>query len=338
MGEIKSHTALRGIAALLVVIFHYRAILAPTINIDDYTSFFAKGYLWVDCFFMLSGFILCHVYGTRPGHTRRESSEFFIARIARIYPLHLATLFSLAAMSLVLPKISHQHFDPNWSTFFLNLIGIHAWGFLSAYDWNFPSWSISVEFASYLIFPLICIGLDRATRTTLLIMGLSFCFSLWLGHENWERLALWHGLPMFFAGIILFHIPKIPSPWMQLVAAGGLVLSMHLGLADAVSTLCFAALIYSIQSDSGPVRSLLWQPLLSLGTWSYSIYMLHIPIWYFANSIFGLRLTPVEMFVFCLSATIAAGAASFHSFEDPVRRLIRTSGRPNVELRTVVSG
>src|SRR5882757_7286140 len=112
MTEIRSHTALRGIAALLVVIFHYRGIAEPAFNVDAITSFFAKGYLWVDCFFMLSGFILCHRYGTSPGETLANSTLFLKARFARIYPLHLATLLFFVGYMLVIPKVSHQIAQP----------------------------------------------------------------------------------------------------------------------------------------------------------------------------------------------------------------------------------
>jgi peptidoglycan/LPS O-acetylase OafA/YrhL len=84
MIEIKSHTALRGIAALLVVMYHSRSALPPSLNPDQFTLFFAKGYLWVDCFFILSGFILCYVYDTQPAERPEQRNRFFLARFARI--------------------------------------------------------------------------------------------------------------------------------------------------------------------------------------------------------------------------------------------------------------
>jgi peptidoglycan/LPS O-acetylase OafA/YrhL len=323
MREIKAHTALRGIAALLVVIFHYRVILRPRLDIDIHTNFFSKGYLWVDCFFMLSGFILYRVYGARPV----DAHEFMRARFARVYPLHLATLLGLAAMFAIMPRVSHQRFDPNWSTLFLNAIDIHAWGFLNDFDWNFPSWSISVEFAAYLLFPIICVGIATAPTPTIVLMSLSSLIPLWLGHDHWERLALLHGLPLFFIGIVISILPKKDMAPLQVAAGFVLVLSMSIGLSDAISDICFAAIVYTTQSDTGPMRWTCSRPLLLLGAWSYSIYMLHIPIWYFANATIGSRLTPVEMFLFSISATIVAGAVSYRFFETPLRDAMRRQPR-----------
>src|SRR5258706_1708056 len=142
MEEIRSHTALRGIAALLVVIFHFDASLHPAIEIERYTLAFSSGHLWVDFFFILSGYILCHVYSEQPGTGRYQAFKFLWARFARIFPLHLATLFFLVVFQLAISIITHRESRiGGWDTFWLNLLNIHAWGVLDQYDWNFPSWS-----------------------------------------------------------------------------------------------------------------------------------------------------------------------------------------------------
>jgi peptidoglycan/LPS O-acetylase OafA/YrhL len=340
VSEIRTHTALRGIAALLVVIFHFRTILVPSTDLDAYTHFFAKGYLWVDCFFILSGFILCYVYGTRPSESRDDCNNFLWARFARIYPLHLATLLGLAAIQLCIPRFTNQTAQiGDWNTFFLNLINIQAWGFLSAFDWNFPSWSISVEFAAYLTFPLICIGLVKARRFTTCAITSALALPWVLGHDNWERLALYHGLPMFFAGILIFQIrlrlPQRTINLLQLISIGSLVAFLHFGLPDTLVVLCFAVMIYSTQFDSGPARILSARPLLALGTWSYSIYMLHIPVRIVASLFLAAKLSPPAFFVIVLASTIALGAASYRLFEMPVRRKIMSGRKARTELQRV---
>src|SRR4051812_26735215 len=123
MQEIRSHTALRGVAALFVVIYHFVPQLRPTLDVDSYTHALSRGPLWVDFFFILSGYILCYVYAVRPGTGRRAATEFLWARIARIYPLHLATLLFLAIFQFVLVKILHKEGQiGEWYTFWLNLI------------------------------------------------------------------------------------------------------------------------------------------------------------------------------------------------------------------------
>jgi peptidoglycan/LPS O-acetylase OafA/YrhL len=92
-----------------------------------------------------------------------------------------------------------------WNTLWLNLINIHAWGMLNAFDWNFPSWSISVEFAAYLTFPLISVGLAKYRQATLALLGILILPAFAISRDNWEQTALLHGLPMFFVGVLIFQ-------------------------------------------------------------------------------------------------------------------------------------
>jgi peptidoglycan/LPS O-acetylase OafA/YrhL len=270
MQEIKSHTALRGIAALLVVIFHYRTVIKSEFDLDAYTHFFSKGYLWVDCFFVLSGFILCYVYGTGPCTSLQAAGRFLNARFARIYPLHLATLLFLVALMFVLPAISHQAAAPvPWAHFILNLFDIHAWGFLDSYDFNFPSWSISVEFAAYLAFPLICFALMRSKAITvtlmLTIIVSRVCFVALVDvRAHWEQFALLAGLPMFFVGVLLFqdrisfgHISQNTISKLQLFSVALILTSMHFGMNDNLAPIGFAVFIFSSQKDEGYVARML---------------------------------------------------------------------------------
>jgi peptidoglycan/LPS O-acetylase OafA/YrhL len=340
--EIKSHTSLRGIAALFVAVLHFRAVLKPALDIDQYTSLFAKSYLWVDFFFILSGFILCRVYQKalfQPFATR----EFFVARFARIYPLHIATLLLLAAWQVV--ALSGSRTIGNWDTFALNVLNIHAWGFLSAYDWNYPSWSISAEFAAYLLFPGICIAMRWKMRIALL--GMCLLLLTRVGYllvaddprENWERLALFECLPMFFLGVILHQahwidLKKIWIAVIQIAAAISILVVMHLGLNDALIFAPFAMLVFFTQMDTGILaRALTWRPLVVLGEWSYSIYMLHACILIVSYMVWpkfvaiplGLsdQASAAGRFATLLIVTLVAAGCSYMFFEKPMRKAIR---------------
>jgi len=306
----------------LVVIYHYREIIGP--EFDRYTSFFEKGYLWVDCFFMLSGFILSYIYGAGPSKSIEAAQRFFRARLARIYPLHIATLLGLVAFVIVLPHISHQKTSPDWRTFWLNVTNIHAWGMLSAYDWNFPSWSISVEFAAYLFYPLAIAALARFSRATTIALTVLFALASMTGREHWERLALLHGLPMFLMGMIIYKIPKLPSAILSLQIASvlSLIFVLHFGLSDALAELCFVGLICSIQWDDGLARYLSLSPLLWLGASSYSIYMLHIPVRIVDDSFVRVHLNSCAYFVLVTVTTLMAATVSYRVFEIPLRNLI----------------
>jgi len=171
--EIVPLTAWRGVAALLVFVLHQRGIYGDTWPLDAWTPFFARGYLWVDFFFVLSGFVLALVYSD--SLLRQflwvSYAEFLKRRLRRIYPLHVATLLA------VTPLVFAQHFvggtkDTAQSlawTFLSNLSPTHAWGLFDRLSWNRPSWSISAEWAAYLLFPVVAWVVVRAKPTAAFI-------------------------------------------------------------------------------------------------------------------------------------------------------------------------
>jgi peptidoglycan/LPS O-acetylase OafA/YrhL len=150
--NIKSLTALRFFAAFWVVMYHYWPDLAV-----GFTPMAAtKGYLGVEAFFTLSGFILCHVYLQGFGQGRFRYGDFLWNRLARVYPLHLATLLGVGLMALAasLAGITVGHNIISWEALPSNLLLLHAWGFAPVSGWNHASWSISAEWFAYLTFPV----------------------------------------------------------------------------------------------------------------------------------------------------------------------------------------
>jgi peptidoglycan/LPS O-acetylase OafA/YrhL len=146
-------TPLRGIAALWVVVFHFQ-ILVVQFVLPSQTRLLAKGYLMVDLFFIMSGFIICHVYqegfkdGLAPGVIRR----FIVARFARIYPLHFFTLIVLIIAVAVLNRWSRID-DPK--AIASNFLLLHSFGINKSFTWNVPSWNISSEWWAYMVFPAL---------------------------------------------------------------------------------------------------------------------------------------------------------------------------------------
>lgn len=102
--QLPSLTSLRGLAALWVVLYHYCVQCFPNLDAAQYTSFIGKGYLAVDMFFMLSGFVMTHVYQRAfydPNGIKLHYRSFLIARFARLYPLHIFVLFLFVVTVLV---------------------------------------------------------------------------------------------------------------------------------------------------------------------------------------------------------------------------------------------
>src|SRR5690349_11224751 len=145
---------LRGVAAFYVVMHHLSEFqYASDINIDlPFRKLLVLGFLGVDIFFVLSGFVMAHGYRDRlnkPG----ALFPYARARFARLAPLHfLATITLLVivlATSSMVP-IALPRFDRTWFVWnMLNLQGIIP----NQSNWNYPSWSISFEMVAYILFP-----------------------------------------------------------------------------------------------------------------------------------------------------------------------------------------
>ena len=120
----------------------------------------------VSFFFVLSGFVLTHAYGDGRVSWRR----FYLARIARIAPLHLFCIF-LLLLALPLPAARGQNLGPaaSFASFVLKTAMLDSWapvrGVLSS--WNSVSWSISVEMAFYACFPALLFAMTRRPLPTL---------------------------------------------------------------------------------------------------------------------------------------------------------------------------
>jgi peptidoglycan/LPS O-acetylase OafA/YrhL len=159
-------TPLRGIAALLTVIFHVDLMLGGggdmLLKFKD-SFFINRMYLMVDFFFILSGFIMLHVYGQwfKDSATGSEFKRFTIARFARVYPLHFFTLLYCILLKLIfmaLGGVSHNPMDAVSNNFWAipsHLLLIHSMNVNEWFTWNNASWSISTEWWMYMLFPFL---------------------------------------------------------------------------------------------------------------------------------------------------------------------------------------
>jgi|CXWL01.1.fsa_nt_gi peptidoglycan/LPS O-acetylase OafA/YrhL len=355
--EIRSHTSLRGWAALMVVFVHFRSFLHPSIDPDEVTFFLAKGYLWVDFFFILSGFVMAYVYDFEhpQRHNIRDTFHYLIARIARIYPLHLislvATLLFFITVALInwrLEKESCCVFDGSLrdaESLVANLFLMHAWGMFDWVTWNLPSWSLSAEFFCYLIFAAL-LTLDGENRKLALVAlsctaVLFYCLCLATGSDVDEnfRLSTVRAASAFTIGIMLFLGRKVISviserslTCIQIVASIALLLALHFGLADVLSIALMALIVLITWEDRGYLcNCLTTRHIHTIGLLSFSIYMWHYLIKFIAQKDWeyytGLPLQSSVagsvLFVACLiSLVLPISAWSYRFLEMPTRRWI----------------
>ena len=298
-------TPLRGIAALLVAVFHFEMAIARFVP-AKLTMFFEKCYLMVDLFFIMSGFIILHVYKDNFANQieRNSLKKYIVARFARIYPLHF---FSLLLLVILVVAFSPPGTYPNaienpWAipTGFLLL---HSYYIHDIYTWNIPSWSISAEWAAYLLFPFLALFINKKKLFALVILGLcvisayiSIMYLLPRKNYLYPSIPVPHnlnvtydygflrGIAGFITGMIVYKLyqrPSIKDIFHKDIFAATiivmLVLALHFAISDAFCVILFAALVLSFSLNNGSFHKYCNNRLAQyIGKISYSIYLMQI--------------------------------------------------------------
>lgn len=290
-------TALRGIAALCVVLFHYSVGSFPNLHLTDMTYFVGKSYLFVDLFFALSGFILMHVYGRSfaDGPSKATLGPFLRARLARLYPLHLVLLGGFVLLELVKLAVDRSGLDAFGGSHTLatlpgSLLLLNAAGLYDTITWNGPSWSISAEWIVGFAFPLLVPMVARLRPTGLLLLYVATLAGFALlsaGPQHDLDLTSDWGVPRCFLGFVggmaLYRVWQDGAPrWMAtdaaaLATAAGIILAMHLNMRGVFIVPLFGLLILCLAQNTARVgRALGTRPMIFLGEISYAVYLAQI--------------------------------------------------------------
>lgn len=282
--------SLRGIAALVVALFHaqiYATHAAPFIAND----FFARGYLMVDFFFVLSGFVIAMSSYERLNDFR-QVFDFQIRRLFRLYPLHLATLAAFCLIEFLIwpltsagPQGFGDAFAFNDGQAFLSNLFLVQTLTEAQPTFNRPAWSLSAEVLMYGGFAIICLlarpGVGRDILGAVLLLASAYI--LW-PLEDLDVTQGWLAIARcgfsFFAGVAVWRLhARIRVPAVSVPLLLGLIifgLSSGVGPDQAYPVL-FIALIMAMTSsaDSAFKRALSAAPLVRLGTLSFGIYLWH---------------------------------------------------------------
>ena len=348
--EIAPLTGLRAFAALAVVLYNHRVLLHSALP-GLPASVGSQGYLGVDVFFVLSGFVLALNYGGRI-HSGRDYFEFVGYRVARLCPLHLFTLAAVlvmvhGALSLGFTVHSPHRFAID-RQLLLHVLMIHSWGFEEGLRYNLPSWSISAEFFAYLLFPLVWALTARFSRPRLaglaapLVVATSVLILAALGHEN-LHVSTKHTLirvsGAFLAGCLVYRARALggpPARWLETLLLLGVLGIAISPWADPLMAVAACALIYAL---TGGQQSLLarpfsWAPVVWLGRISYSIYLVHLPVASVLNRLAPRLIGPdtpawggVALVALDALLVIGVAAACYYAVELPGRRMLRSSVR-----------
>ncbi len=353
--HLKPLTSLRFFAALWVILFHWwpKGDFGPT------PMLIQKGYLGVDLFFVLSGFILCHVYLQQAGEGRFRYGGFLWNRLARVYPLHLATLLGVGLLAGA-AAVAGMSVDGNvlsWETLPANLLMVHAWGVTDTAGWNHPSWSISAEWFAYLSFPIFAAAAwalrNRPVVAVLLSLG-----ALFGGYAGYQALtgevltlATFAGgavriVPAFGFGCAVFLAVRAGALSEPRVALGAFIASLaliamcaSLNAPDAVTVALFGPLIASLAGLASVARNpLSAAPFVYLGEVSYSVYMICIP-WQLlavngAQKLLGVEHLPLWAWLPLVAAIPLIAAGSYHVVEKPARTAMKAFAARRPRERT----
>lgn len=338
---------LRFAAAMGVVAFHWRVWLQldPTaarlaLGLDNWASF-------VDLFFVISGFIICHAYATRMDGIS-AFFDFLRKRVARLIPLHWLTLAFFAVAGLVAKWCHYELTNPedyNFDCFVPNALLLHGFGFCQTESFNGPSWSISAEMGCYLLFPAVL----ALYRVNVWLPGIAGAIGIALlsglgafgpEHEQWYNFTYYwsilRALPEFAIGVTLYGIRnrlRIPHAGLCMYLALAFMIALGQFGASQFWTLALVYLIAVLgaAADSTGQSGAMTRRLAPLGVLTYSIYMLHMPVGTVlisagAGELLGLPPLWVNVATFAaIPALLAISYASYVMFETPARRAL--SGR-----------
>lgn len=286
--------SLRGICACIVVLFHFGST-----GVISNLPVVRNGLLFVDFFFVLSGFVIAASYGRRL-ETGFPFGRYMLLRFGRIYPLHLAVLGLFIAMELagvlftgLTPRepFTGSRTMPDLA---ISVLLLQVFDLSGGLNWNAPAWSIAAEFWTYIVAGLVFVfarGLKPWIVGSVIVVS-----GVWLAGTPTHLLhdsdfGIVRCLFGFFIGIVAFWASNGVSAWINSLgklaasllegAASGLSIGLVAMAGDSMLTMLapplFALAVLVFAAERGAISTLLLiRPMRLLGTLSYSIYMIHV--------------------------------------------------------------
>jgi peptidoglycan/LPS O-acetylase OafA/YrhL len=342
---------LRGVAALMVVAFH----LCEPHATSHQDQIINHGYLAVDFFFLLSGFVIGYAYDDR--WEKMTTGNFFKRRLVRLQPMVvmgsiIGAIFYYFQSSGIFPPIAQT---PVWQMLLIMLIGctmlpippsMDIRGWAETYPLNGPAWSLFFEYVVNIFYAL---GARKLSKTILsILVGLSAAALIHLAVNQGDVIGGWsldaeqlrigfcRVMFPFFGGLLLFRITKLRNIknafiWSSLLtiivlAAPRIGTKEHLwmnGLYDSLSIILIFPLIIFIGA-SGEIQSSAGKKICKfLGDISYPIYITHYPLIYTYTAWVTDKKMPLKdaypIAILVFVSAIAIAYACLKWYDEPVR-------------------
>ncbi len=344
---IKPLTSIRMIFALFVFLSHLGFLENSNSYSKLFNNVFPEGFLGVSFFFILSGFILTYSYELRLRDKTVSIKNFYVARFARIYPMHFVTMIAALILSLAIGNNDNyllqnslliQSFYSNEDIFF---------------SLNAPSWSISDEMFFYLLFPIVLL-FTANVRVLLFTMltAIILYLNIYLDDDSkhyWLYISPILRFADFLLGMILYSVYKYLKTHYEILNNKGTVLEIvsvsiflvfftfHLNLNISfrysiyywlpMFLIILAFAISGSSNNKGFISKILSNRyLVWLGEISFCFYLIHVLVIRVMSSIMNKIFTGFELILsslLCLIVTLIASAIAYKFIEKPLNYRIK---------------
>lgn len=339
MTDVRGHhypvlDGMRGVAAIGVLVYHFKDLLP--------VPAFRAGYLAVDIFFCLSGFVIAHAYEDKL-RAGLGVGRFALLRFIRLWPLVALGVIFGVAQAWLLPATADPALLAVTAPLAILLNMLLLPSFIGAggriFPANPPHWSLFYEMAVNLLYAALLRWLSNRVLILLILAGFAVLAlgiaAVGTANIGWARDQIPFGIGRvactFFAGVLLYRLrdrigaPRLARHWWLALLLTGLVLTLPVGgalrpLFDALFVLAGVPLLVWLGMASRPPARVL--PLLAgLGTLSYPLYALHFPL-YLAAADLAARYPGAGSAVAVAAMALACGLSLLIArlYDIPVRR------------------
>ena len=347
--------ALRGVAAILVVLFHVLEVYSGGDHVQQLIN---HGYLAVDFFFMLSGYVMAHAYDER--WHKMSVKNFFKRRLIRLHPMiilgmTIGALCFYFGESAYFPKIAETSF---WQLILIMLIGytlipvptsmdIRGWN--EMHPLNGPAWSLFLEYIANILYALILRKLPKLILSILVTIAAIALIHMAVTSPNGDIIGGWSVEPEqlrigftrllfpYMAGMLLRRTIKVIDGGSTfLISSLLLILVLSIpriggyenlwmnGLYDSlVVILVFPVIVYL--GATGTVKSAFGEKICTfLGNISYPVYIIHFPFIYAFYAWVTENKIPMNQGIIVglglLVFTVALSYALLKLYDEPIRK------------------